>query len=122
MSDIRHALSYGPINALCFSSSSIRSIPYNTHQRNRRIALFAGSCGGVLSRIVAPPAVFAQAQPFVQWDIRAESLGLVDDRGSPVGAFTTPARRQKRVIVLFDKNGNQIWSAGDSALRQLTEK
>jgi hypothetical protein len=92
------------------------------------IALFAGLAGGLLTRYIAPTAVFAQAPAApasVTEEIRARSFTLVDQSGRVIGTFTTEpmagGRRQgPGRIVLRDPNGYVIWSAGGGAIRPLS--
>ena len=88
------------------------------------IALAASVLGGILSQLIASSVAFAQAQPSVQKEIRAQNFVLTDDAGNTVGVFSTVIQRVtgKRAIVLFDQTGKQIWSAGDSPLRQLSQR
>jgi hypothetical protein len=88
------------------------------------VALFAGLLGATLSRYIAPISVLAQNQPASPRDIRGQSFILTDADGNAVGVFTSIPQRigQKRAIVLLDQDGNQIWSAGDSPLRRLSQR
>jgi hypothetical protein len=102
------------------------------------VALFAGLAGGMLTRYIAPPSVFAQAQnPAVTKEVRAQSFTLVDQYDNVAGTFTaesmgaagifTPKgglpqmqlQRPPMRIVLRDAHGHEIWSAGGSAIRPL---
>ncbi len=101
------------------------------------LALVAGLLGGLLTRYVAPPAALAQDKAPITKDIRAQSFTLVDQLDRTVGTFTidpgpvttrlllpnnqvVPVRPMR--IVLRDSDGREIWSAGDSVIRQLAEK
>jgi len=93
--------------------------------------ILAGLAGGVASRYFVPVPVFAQAQPSVAKEVRAESFILTDESGTTIGVFTSKSPRfadktrplsEQRTIVLLDANGKQIWSAGDSPLRQLSRQ
>jgi hypothetical protein len=100
------------------------------------LALAAGLIGGLLTRYIAPPAAFAQTQAPVTTpvttEIRAQSFTLVDSSDHTLGVFRaepaskainpnlgghTPMR-----IVLRDSNGREIWSAGGSGIRPVTER
>jgi hypothetical protein len=108
--------------------------------------LIAGVAGGLVTRYISPPAAFAQNQAPVTTEIRAERFTLVDGRDRTVGTFmiegavplfpgagiSTPATdrfpmEQKqadvrpRAIVLVDSNGREIWRAGGSLVRPLSE-
>jgi hypothetical protein len=100
------------------------------------LALIAGILGSLLTRYVAPPAAFAQTQAPITKEIRAESFTLVDPSDRAVGTFTSepavpPAWTQsgpnavpKRsmLIVLRDANGREIWSAGATSIRPLSQR
>jgi len=88
------------------------------------IALVAGLVGGMVARYLVPAPVFAQTQPSAPKEVRAESFVLTDESGKTIGVFTTKFARfgEQRAIILLDQNGKQIWSAGDSPLRQLTQQ
>lgn len=88
------------------------------------LMLLAGLLGGTLARYVAPAPVLAQNQPATPRDVRAQSFILTDAEGNTVGVFTAGAQKlgQKRGIVLLDQDGTQIWSAGESHLRRLSER
>jgi hypothetical protein len=108
------------------------------HKLSAAIALFAGLLGGVLTRYIAPPTAFAQDQPPIPKEVRAQSFTLVDPSDRTIGTFAAeptsgtpssiimhrlpnnqfapeaiPAMR----IVLRDSNGREIWSAGGSVVR-----
>jgi hypothetical protein len=108
------------------------------------LALAAGLLGGLLTRYIAPPIAFAQNQAPVTKEIRAQSFALVDPSDRVVGAFTAeplygapgifvlprqgtpndqgvPQIRRPMRIVLRDSNGREIWSAGGSEVRPLSE-
>jgi hypothetical protein len=88
------------------------------------LALLAGLLGGMLSRYIAPVPVLAQNQAAAPRDVRAQSFILTDADGNTVGVFTAGPQKlgQKRAIVLLDQDGTQIWSAGESHLRRLSER
>ena len=98
------------------------------------LALLAGLAGGMLTRFIAPPSVFAQA-PAVTREVRAQSFTLVDPFDNVAGTFTAEStgtnfilpgdgsgprmQRAPMRIVLRDAHGHEIWSAGGSAIRPL---
>ena len=88
------------------------------------VALCAGLLGGMLSWYFVPTAVLAQNQPATPREVRAQSIILTDAAGNPVGVFTSVPQKigQKRAIVLLDQDGTQIWSAGESPLRRLSQR
>jgi hypothetical protein len=102
------------------------------------LALAAGLMGGLLARYIGPPVVFAQDQAPVVKEIRAQSFTLVDPSDRVLGTFaydpqtTLPAVVPPNVrlrlsgppprIVLRDANGREIWSAGGSIVRSLSER
>ena len=111
------------------------------------LALFAGLVGGLLTRYMAPAVAFAQDQAPAAKEIRAQSFTLVDSLDQAVGTFTyeaLPGRvmafsqgqqspdvqaleralraRTPSRIVLRDANGREIWSAGGSVVRPLSER
>ena len=110
------------------------------------IAVVAGLVGGLLSRYAAPPSAFAQNQATVTKEVRAQSFTLVDPSDRTIGTFTaepdvsgiqpffqpgpsprlnTPQQRPTVFptrIVLRDSNGREIWSAGGSSIRQLSQR
>ena len=91
------------------------------------LALVAGSVGGLLTHYIAPPVALAQNQAPITKEIRAQSFTLVDPSDHTVGTFSyepapdprpmTPPR-----IVLRDSVGRELWSAGGSGIRRLSEK
>ena len=102
------------------------------------VALAAGLVGGMLTRYLAPPPVFAQTQTPVTNEIRARSFVLVDQFNEAVGTFTSeplPGRALRQFqtpgdqgfqlttpqarIVLRDANGRELWSAGGNPIRPL---
>src|SRR4029077_1093047 len=89
------------------------------------LALVAGLLGGLLTRYIAPPAAFAQNQAPVTTEIRAQSFTLVDPADRTVGTFRVegvPGSDWNRRIVLRDSNGHEIWSAGESAIRPVSQR
>ena len=94
------------------------------------LALVAGFLGGLFTRYIAPPVALAQNQAPITKEIRAQSFTLVDPSDHTVGTFTyesgpavafvrpkTPPR-----IVLRDSGGRELWSAGGTAVRPLSER
>jgi hypothetical protein len=98
------------------------------------VAVAAGLLGGLLSRYIDPASAFAQDQPTVTKEIRAQSFILVDPSGRAVGTFAAePGPGSTRMyinpldgrgatvlpgqmrIVLRDSGGREIWSAGADA-------
>jgi hypothetical protein len=51
------------------------------------LALAAGFIGGIVSQRIAPPSIYAQAQTQIPNEIRAERFVIVDENGTPRGAF-----------------------------------
>jgi len=93
------------------------------------LALAAGLLGGLLTRYIAPPATFAQDQAPITKEIRAQSFTLVDSSDHTLGVFTTePASKAINPyltptrIVLRDSKGREIWTAGGSGIRPVTER
>jgi len=96
------------------------------------LALGGGFLGGLLTRYIAPPATFAQNKTPITKEIRAQIFTLVDSSDHTLGVFTTepvfgsvspyvggaaPVR-----IVLRDSKGREIWIAGGSGIRPVTER
>jgi len=106
---------------------------------NVAVALFAGLAGGMLTRYIAPPSVFAQTQnPSVTREVRAQSFTLVDQYDNVAGTFTAESMGAARIftpgdgstpqmqlqrgpmrIVLRDAHGHELWGAGGSTIRPL---
>ena len=96
------------------------------------LALGAGLLGGLLTRYIAPPAAFAQNQAPITKEIRAQSFTLVDSSDHTLGVFTAepvskainpyPGGLTPMRIVLRDSKGREIWSAGGSGIRPVTER
>ena len=108
------------------------------------LALVAGLLGGLLTRYMAPPAAFAQNQPSITKEIRAQSFALVDASNRLVGTFTieplpsTFSFRQNPqspnnlfvtdtvvpayMVVVRDSSGHKIWSAGGSMIQPLNQR
>lgn len=113
------------------------------------VALIAGVAGGLVTCYIAPPAALAQNQAPVAKEIRSERFTLVDGRDRTAGTFMVegavppfpdagistpptdrfpPQREQKqdevrpRRIMLVDPTGREIWSAGGSLVRPISEK
>ena len=94
---------------------------------NVALALVAGLVGGVISRYIAPPAVMAQNATPVTKEIRAENFVIVDVAGKTIATFAfgrgTNAGHPSAggIVVLRDSDGHEIWSAGGTQFRTLTE-
>jgi hypothetical protein len=92
------------------------------------LSLFAGILGGALTHYIAPASVLAQNnQPTATKEIRAQRVTLVDGMNQTVGTFTVAPEWQSANgsgsrIVLRDSKGREIWSAGGSAFRELTDR
>jgi hypothetical protein len=95
------------------------------------LALAAGLLGGLLTRYIAPLATFAQNQSPITKEIRAQSFTLVDSSDRTLGVFTAepskainpyPGGLTPMRIVLRDSNGREIWSAGGSGIRPVTDR
>jgi hypothetical protein len=90
-------------------------------------ALAAGLVGGLISRYIAPPVVMAQNQPPFSSEMRAQSFVIVDAMGKTIATFafgrTANAGRPSAggIVVLRDADGHEIWSAGGTQFRTLTE-
>jgi hypothetical protein len=115
-----------------------RRIPMNK-KLNVAVALIAGLAGGMLTRYIAPPIVFAQTQnSAVTKEVRAQSFTLVDQYDNVAGTFTAESMGTVRKftpgdgstpqlqwqsgpmrIVLRDAHGRELWNAGGSNLRPL---
>ena len=98
--------------------------------KNMALALIAGLLGGLATRYIAPPTAFAQNQPAIAKEIRAQSFTLVDGADQPAGTFHVEplfnqplnSGRLRTRIVLRDSTGREIWSAGGSGLQPLSER
>ncbi len=95
---------------------------------NLTLSLAAGLLGGFISRNVALPSAYAQNPPPVTKEVRAQSFTLVDAMDRTVGTFMVEPgfERINRVgaqgkIVLRDPSGRELWSAGGSAIRPLSD-
>jgi hypothetical protein len=110
---------------------------------NVTIALFTGLAGGMLTRYIAPQPAFAQAQAPTK-EIRAQTFTLVDPSDRTVGTFSVegglavaadgktiiqrgpnlgdPRNAVRQRIVLRDATGQEIWSAGGSPIRALSQR
>jgi hypothetical protein len=97
-------------------------------------ATVAGIADGLLTRYPGPPTALAQSQQPVANEIRAQSFTLVDGTHRTVGTFKVEGLNwiarlpQQQVnptlqarIVLLDANGREIWSAGETAIRPLSQ-
>ena len=108
---------------------------------NIAFALFAGIAGGMLTRYIAPQPAFAQNQAPVTREIRAQTFTLVDPSDRPIGTFSAeggplggvpdgailrrgpdPRNSIPSRIVLRDATGQEIWSAGGSPIRRLSQR
>ena len=91
-------------------------------------ALVAGLVGGTISRYISPVSALAQGKTAPAAEIRAQSFVLVDSSDQTVGTFTTTPRANARGvttgsrIVLRDKNGREIWSAGGVGVVPVSER
>ena len=85
------------------------------------VAVVAGLAGGMLTRFIAPPPVFAQTQQAPPNEVRARNFVLVDNNDNPIATFTTGSGwgTESGVVELKDSRGNAIWKAGGSSLRPL---
>lgn len=108
------------------------------NRQNLMLALAAGLLGGLISRVTLP-SVHAQnpqlapvpPPPAVTGEVRAQSFTLVDGADRTIGTFTVAPGdlwigRDGRVnsqgrIVLRDPQGREIWSAGGSLIKPLSE-
>jgi len=96
--------------------------------KNVIVALIAGLLGGLVTRYISPPPAFAQNQPPVAKEIRAQSFVLVDQSDHAVGTFMaepvrgTPGPFTPIRIVLRDFTGREIWSAGGSPIQPLSAR
>ena len=92
------------------------------------VALAAGLLGGTISRYISPASAFAQGQTAPAAEVRAQSFVLVDSSDQTVGTFTTTPRMNARGvmtgsrIVLRDKIGREIWSAGSVGVVPVSER
>jgi hypothetical protein len=88
------------------------------------LALLAGILGGTLTRYITPPSAFAQNdQATATKEIRAQRVTIVDGMDRTVGTFmVAPQGWGGRRVVLRDSQGREIWSAGGSSFRQLTDR
>lgn len=95
------------------------------------VALAAGLAGGILTRYISPPPVFAQAPPAAQTqtsvadEVRAKNFVLVDQNNNVVGTFTVePASDHPLAlgtgsgphIVLRSPHGGVIWRFNGTGL------
>jgi hypothetical protein len=112
--------------------------------KNIVIALVAGLLGGMATRYISPSTAFAQSQTPATKDVRAQSFVLVDQSDQTVGTFTTepvpgtvtkilrvpgpdgqqnaPIVQRTMRIVLRDRKGRELWSAGGSVTQPLSER
>lgn len=104
------------------------------------LALLAGLTGGLATRYIAPPVAFAQNQPAVTREVRAQSFTLVDSSDRTIGVFSAEAvpnrfrativnpgpnatvqRIPEMRVVLRDAGGREIWSAESDPIRPLSQ-
>ncbi len=110
--------------------------------RNILLSLIAGLAGGLIVHFVAPATAFAQNQAPTPKEIRAQSFTLTDASDRTMGTFSVepvlgrssaiirnpglPDQSIERItpmrIVLRDARGREIWTAGDSGVRPISEK
>ena len=110
--------------------------------RNIVVSFIAGLAGGLIVHFAAPPGAFAQNQAPVAKEIRAQSFTLTDASDRTMGTFSvepvlgrssaiirnpglpdqTIERFSPMRIVLRDARGREIWTAGDAAVRPLSER
>ena len=103
-----------------------------SHKMNLAFALAAGLFGGLLSHYVWPQPVQAQSQAPAPKEIRAQSVVLVNDKGTVLGTFAydegspqgagIPLSLAGPSIRLFDTSGREIWRAGGNAMRPLAAR
>ena len=74
------------------------------------VALTAGFVGGILSQHLAPTPAYAQSQPQVQKEIRAENFVVVDANGAPRGAFGIEGSEAWPRIEITDRKGHLQWA------------
>ena len=93
------------------------------------VGLVAGFLGGTISRYISPVSAFAQGQTAPAAEVRAQSFVLVDSSDQTVGTFTVASRANARGvttgsprIVLRDKTGREIWSAGSVGVVPISER
>ena len=115
---------------------------------NLALALAAGLAGGILTRYIAPQPVLAQPQQAPTKEIRAQTFTLVDPADRTVGTFSVedgpmavavgpdgkttyiqrgpnlgdPRNAPRPRIILRDATGQEIWSAGGSPMRALSQR
>ena len=85
-----------------------------TNRLNVALALVAGLAGGLMTRYLGPPTVFAQspAPQTPTHEIRARSFTLVDANDNTLGTFTAQQNGDGPQIYLRDSNGKTLWKAG----------
>ena len=77
------------------------------------VAFVAGLVGALFAHYVVLPVAFAQNQSSPK-ELRSQNFTLLDSSDHAVGTFTYDRRR--RVIVLKDSEGRELWSAGNQIL------
>jgi len=95
------------------------------------LAAIAGSAGGLLSRYAGPAPVYAQTPAAIPQEIRARRFVLVDETGTPRGAFGVETNDSVQIEVQ-DKKGQirvprfdalklrQSWSSAEQPPKELT--
>ena len=86
------------------------------------LALAAGLAGGLLTRYIAPPPVYAQAS--VTDEVRARSFTVVDEKGDSIGTLTAESNRLGTFrgvphLVMKDSNGRTLQVFGGTMMRPL---
>ena len=88
------------------------------------LATLFGFLGGALSSIALPQLAFAQGEPADK--IVAHEFHVVDDEGKIVGVFGAApgslAEPAQGKIMLFDSNGNTVWSEPRGLVHPLTSE
>jgi hypothetical protein len=74
------------------------------------LAFAAGLTGGIVSQRIINTPVYAQAPASAAKEIRAEKFVLVDDNGSPRGAFGIRTQDGWPTLEITDKDGH-AWRA-----------
>ena len=74
------------------------------------LAFAAGLTGGIVSHLAVSTPVRAQAPSPLPKEIRAEKFVIVDDNGSPRGAFGIRDKDGWPILEVIDKKRN-VWAA-----------
>lgn len=77
------------------------------------MALAAGFIGGIVSQHIIPASVYAQAQTRIPKEVRAESFVIVDENGSPRGAFGIDKKHGWPTVEITNKNGRPFLARFD---------